>query len=166
MTLLKFNEQMVQAIKDGRKTQTRRVMTPQPQPGFSYDGIDIWSAVFSNEKALLLVHFPFQRHNHIDNETVIRITEFRAERLGDISESDCIKEGLGCLSKDGGLTYKYGIPGKDGLPGNDDFGWAWSKWTTEPKDAFKKLWNSIYPTGEKAWREDLWVWVIDFEVLK
>ena len=165
MKTLKFNEQMIAAIKSGRKTQTRRVMNPQPQPGYSYDGIDIWSSVFSNDEALLQVHFPFQRYNHIDNETVIRITEFRAEHLGDISKEDCMKEGIGCLSKDG-ETYKYGITDKDGLPGNDDFGWHWNQWELEPKAAFKKLWNSIYPTGEKAWRDNLWVWVIDFEVVK
>ena len=166
MKILKFNEQMIAAIRDGRKTQTRRVLSIQPPSGFTYDGIEIWSAVFSRDDALLQVHFPFQRYNHIDDETCIRITKFQAEILGDISESDCIKEGIDCLSKDGGLTYKYGIPDEDGLPGNDDIGWHWHEWELNPKDAFKKLWESIYPTGTKAWRNDLWVWVIDFEVSK
>lgn len=30
---------------------------------------------------------------------------------------------------------------------------------------FEDLWRSIYPTVSKAWRDDLWVWVIDFEVV-
>ena len=136
MKTLKFNKQMTAAIKEGRKTQARGVLSIQPPSGFTYDGIEIWSAVFSRDDALLQVHFPFQRHNHIDDETIVRITKFQVEHLGDISESDCAKEGIGSA-----LTRDLKRP------------------------QFEALWRSIYPTGEKAWRDDLWVWVIDFEVV-
>lgn len=168
MKTLKFNEQMIAAIRDGRKTQTRRVMYPQPPDGMKFFHLTAGDAHFlcddgCTTSGFLNVRFPYL--GFIDSNLKIEITGYRCERLGDISESDCIKEGIDCLSKDGGLTYKYGIPDKDGLPGNDDIGWHWHEWELNPKAAFKKLWQSIYPTGTKAWRDDLWVWVIDFEVV-
>lgn len=168
MKTLKFNKQMIEAIRSGRKTQTRRVMNPRPDDSFLFNfaSLEIGYASFFNRECDQFVYFPYHLETKIDEDLSIVITNFRVERLGDISKEDCLKEGINCLSKDGGLTYKYGIPDKDGLPGNDDFGWRWNQWELEPKAAFKKLWNSIYPTGEKAWREDLWVWVVDFEVVK
>ena len=72
------------------------------------------------------------------------VTGVRVERVQDISEEDAIAEGLKAISKDGGITTKYGIPDKDGYPGSDDIGWAWVDWNVSPIKAYKHLWNSIY----------------------
>lgn len=88
------------------------------------------------------------------------ITSVRVERLQDISGNDCLAEGIKGLTKDGGRTVKYGISDRDGLPGNDDFGWHWKHWTVEPHLAYRRLWESI--NGPGSWDANPWVWVIGF----
>lgn len=91
----------------------------------------------------------------------LQITDIRVERLNEISEEDAKAEGLACLSKDGGITYKYGIPDKDGLPGIDNHGWPWQEWNTKPVEAFKTLWGKV--NGLDSWQANPWVWVITFK---
>jgi hypothetical protein len=88
-------------------------------------------------------------------------TATKVERACDISSEDAIAEGLACISKDGGRTYKYGIPDSDGLPGIDDHGWPWQEWEVDPVAAFKKLWCKI--NGPETWES--WVWCESFAVL-
>lgn len=92
----------------------------------------------------------------------LEVTGVRVERLQDISEADALAEGMACLSKDGGRTYKYGIPDRDGLPGNNDDGWHWREWEQDPRDAFRKLWDSLADEKTK-WAANPWVWVIAFK---
>jgi hypothetical protein len=89
----------------------------------------------------------------------LEITNVRVERLQDISEADAIAEGLAALTKDGS-TIKYGIPDRDGLPGNDDDGWHWSRWCIDPRLAYQDLWESI--NGAGSWDANPFVWVIEF----
>lgn len=90
----------------------------------------------------------------------LEITGVRVERLQDITEVDAEAEGLAAITKDG-KTIKYGIPDRDGLPGNDDEGWAWTKWSTDPRKAYRTLWESI--NGPKSWDANPWVWVVEFK---
>ena len=73
----------------------------------------------------------------------LEVVSVRVERLQDITEEDAKAEGLACLTKDNGITYKYGIPDSDGLPGNDDHGWHWQDRFTDPIKAFRHLWDKI-----------------------
>lgn len=93
----------------------------------------------------------------------LRVTDVRVERLNEISESDAIAEGLRGLSKDGTLV-KYGIPDRDGEPGNDDFGWHWQDWHKDPRRAYRRLWNSI--NGPDAWEKNPWIVAITFDVIR
>ena len=90
----------------------------------------------------------------------LEVTDVRVERLQAISDADARAEGLRCLSKDGGVTYKHGIPDRDGLPGTDDDGWPWHEWEVDPRAAYRKLWESI--NGAASWVSDPWVWVLGF----
>jgi len=92
---------------------------------------------------------------------LLEITDIRIERVQDISEDDALSMGLSRLTKDGGRTYKYGLPDKDGLPGNDDYGWHWSEWDADHKVAFARYWESMQ--GKGAWDRNDWVWVIEFK---
>lgn len=82
------------------------------------------------------------------------------EHLNDITEEQAKKEGLACITKDGGRTYKYGIPDRDGYPGTDDYGWHWQDWDINPVVAFKMLWQSIH--GPDSWSANPPVYAINF----
>lgn len=90
----------------------------------------------------------------------LEVVSVRVERLHDITDEDAKAEGLKCLSKDGGTTWKYGIPDRDGWPGTDDTGWPWTDWDVSPRAAFCRLWKSI--NGEASWAANPWVWRVGF----
>lgn len=81
----------------------------------------------------------------------IRITNIRVERLQDISEDDCLKEGLWCDDNVGleGTTYWY-----HGLV-NSSF--------RTPQQAYASLINRI--SGKGTWESNPYVFVYDFELI-
>lgn len=90
----------------------------------------------------------------------LEVTEVRLQRLQDITEEDARAEGLTCLSKDGGRIFKWGIPDRDGLPGEDDDGEHWQNWSLTARDAYARLWDAI--NGAGSWASNPWVWAISF----
>lgn len=90
----------------------------------------------------------------------LAITGVRVERLNDISEDDAKAEGIKSVTKDGSLV-KYGIPDRDGLPGDDDDGWPWQRWDKDPRVAFLRLWEAVY--GQESVVANPWVWVVEFK---
>lgn len=68
----------------------------------------------------------------------LRITDIRVERLQDISEEDCLKEGIESV-KVSEAAYHSGTYGE---------------W-------FRELWQSI--NGPESWEANPWVWVVSFE---
>lgn len=94
----------------------------------------------------------------------LHVEAVRVERLQDISAADAEAEGLECLSKDQGRVWKWGLPGRDGLPGADDGGWPWTMWCIGHKPAFASLWNSLH--GPDAWAANPEVVVLQFRVAK
>lgn len=80
----------------------------------------------------------------------IKITGVKAERLQDISDEDCSKEGIECFTKDN-RVFKFGLDG-----------WEWSDMPRSPKDAYASLIDKI--NGKGTWDKNPWVWVCDFEL--
>ena len=82
----------------------------------------------------------------------IRITNIRVERLQDISEDDCLKEGIWRDDNVGleGTTYWY-----HGLV-NSSF--------RTPQEAYASLIDKI--SGKDTWESNPWVFVYDFELVK
>lgn len=79
----------------------------------------------------------------------IRITAVRAERLQDISDEDCMREGIQVL--DGRYYYR-----DNGGRIVDDFG--------NPREAFASLIDKV--SGKGTWNRNPWVWVYEFELVK
>tara|TARA_R110002073_G_scaffold120601_2_gene262679 strand:+ start:16267 stop:17004 length:738 start_codon:yes stop_codon:yes gene_type:complete len=93
------------------------------------------------------------------------VTAVGVQRIQDISETDAKAEGLAGRTKDGKLV-KYGIPDRDGDPGTDNLGWPWHEWEADPRNAFRKLWDSINEARGFGWDTNPWVSVTAFSVIK
>ena len=81
----------------------------------------------------------------------IRITDVKAERLQDISEEDCLKEGI----------VDYGLEYDD--YGNPQYGYKNSQMFINPIDAFRSLIDKV--SGKGTWNTNPHVWVYEFELL-
>ena len=131
---IKFTSEMIGAILGHEKTQTRRLVKPQPangeQPPPKYQIGDIlWIE---------------------STDVLLEVTAIRMERLNDISEDDADAEGV--LACDGMFDdADYCRIAKEIGSGIGDL-----------KPAFVQLWQSIY--GPDSWSQNPWVWVIEFKV--
>lgn len=90
----------------------------------------------------------------------LRVTRVYGDHLQNLSWVDAEEEGIAGISKDGRIR-KFGIPDRDGLPGEDNEGWHWPRWKKTPQEAFAALWDSLHGPG--AWAQNPWVAVIAFE---
>lgn len=203
MKKIMFNDKygLTQAVLEGRKTQTRRIV--YTQNGFVvFGGEDFQLKKLDNGQALLtLCNNRFKTAHYKISETIaiaqkyedliksdefyrlcdkngmplecikyergcnnkmfvradlmphhIRITNIRVERLQDISEEDCLKEGIWRDDNVGfeGTTYWY-----HGLV-NSSFRTA--------KEAYAALIDKI--SGKGTWESNPWVFVYNFYLVK
>lgn len=84
----------------------------------------------------------------------IEITAVRAERLQDITEEDCIKEGIEYSPEAVPIGYPFGAE----FPYNNGF----HNYTTA-KEAYAALINKI--NGKGTWEKTPFVWVYDFRLM-
>ncbi|MBB6716248.1 hypothetical protein [Clostridium gasigenes] len=85
----------------------------------------------------------------------LRVTSIRAERLQEIQDSDCLKEGIREYSKDGNVI-KYAV---------NEEQFHWFDMPRNPLEAFKILWNTTVKKDaykEYGFESNPWVWVIEF----
>lgn len=151
MKSISFSDEMVRAIIDGRKTQTRRIVKPQP---LRYRGDTFrfpnapdkfcFDVAVSIGEITSAISCPVGKVGDIiyvkeKPDIKLEITNIRVERVQDISEEDAKAEGATSAEFDDegthtGLSYRTG---------------------------FKILWNSIY--GEGEWNLNPFVWCISFK---
>lgn len=81
----------------------------------------------------------------------IRITNVRVERLQDISDEDCLREGIEEHLK----GVQYGFTSNIGYVGQYPF--------TTPREAFALLIDKI--SGKGTWESNPWVFVYEFKLL-
>ena len=93
----------------------------------------------------------------------IRITNVRVERLNEISDADCIAEGVNevCFSNNWGNSashWEYNVPYED------DLGRAKLLRGLTPQEAYAALIDRI--SGNGTFQRNPWVFVYDFELVK
>lgn len=166
---INFNAAMVQALLAGRKTQTRRVLTPQPATipagqyadsycseqktlanprGMSRDWC-LWTA--DNRQGRDFAGVPYVpgdrlwvQTDHLSRLTLI-VTDVRVQRVQDISTDD---------------IYAEGTPG------------AWDHTGKHTclvacRTAFHDLWDAIHAKRpERQWNANPWVCALTFDVVK
>ena len=213
MKKIMFNDKygLTQAVLEGRKTQTRRMLNPtlffqrlETYEGWSNEDISAWkrscnrrfyeaqgdtlkqmldyalsSSRYKVGETIAIAQSYKDIHSEILREVgdldlknefrqskgytnkmfvraermphAIRITNIRVERLQDISEEDCMKEGIWRDDNVGleGTTYWY-------------HGLANSSFRT-PQEAYASLIDSI--SGKGTWASNPYVFVYDFELI-
>jgi len=169
-----FNSEMVRAVLDGRKTQTRRVckhqdidysglgseevfyLSPYGKPGDQLWVRETWGLGSMFQTMYKAGCNPGYKpvdgwkpsiHMHRYRSRIqLGVLDVRVERIQDISEDDARAEGI---NPDSPL---YGDCG----------GYPWEGFTP----AFRRLWNSINEKRGFGWDTNPWVWVIDFRMIK
>ncbi len=90
----------------------------------------------------------------------IRITNVRIERLQDISDEDCLREGITDMGEGGSLRYSFAENIKqttgDIIAFSNNFATA--------KESFACLIDKV--SGKGTWESNPYVWVYDFELIK
>lgn len=92
----------------------------------------------------------------------IRITNVHVERLQDISEEDCLKEGVkfvGKLKADGVNDYFSNVLPTPKHPNSNIVGLF-----NSPRVAYAELLDRV--SGKGTWQSNPFVWVYDFELVK
>ncbi len=82
----------------------------------------------------------------------IRITDVRVERLQDISDEDCLKEGVRKVVNENGIYVQYYV-------GKGDNACSFEN----PREAFAHLINKV--SRKDVWAENPYVFVYDFELV-
>ena len=85
----------------------------------------------------------------IDGVGVVNVTSVRCERLQSITFDDCLAEGIIWSEQWETVDYK---PPELLHPGI---------WREYARQAYAKLWDSLYP--DNLWNSNPWVWVIEFK---
>lgn len=85
----------------------------------------------------------------------IRITGVKCERLQDISEADCLKEGIIKYTKDG-TVFKYDLSDRFEM-------FSWQDMKRSPREAFSALIDKV--SGKGAWECNPFVWAYEFKLI-
>ena len=197
MKKIMFNDRygLTQAVLDGRKTMTRRIIKGEFEKitafsttyGWYYDGetkdgetIEIQPQYWEGEKVAVAqpykdtdvlsfnAYLPdgLKRHKEMLSSAGyrnkmfvradlmphrIRITNIKVERLQDISEEDCMKEGL-LAGEQEPRMYGFRLPEGTVLS------------FLTPREAFASLIDRI--SGKGTWERNPWVYAYEFKLIK
>ena len=170
---------LTQAVLDGRKTQIRRIIRGVYSIVFSGHTIDMMQNYKPSYKVGEVVAVAqsykdagiedvtdkdgFLYHTFTiaawDNKMFvrsdlmphrIRITNVRIERLQDISDEDCLKEGIRKVVNENGIDVQYYV--------------AHAACFENPREAFAYLIDKV--SGKGTWESNTYVFVYDFELVK
>ncbi|MDD3927128.1 MAG: hypothetical protein PHT33_10785 [bacterium] len=136
-----FNGELVKLIPDGRKTKTRRKLSPNIfgdtcRYGETGDRL----GVIENSRMVRAVkRFPWlwERLWRLFVVAWVEIVFTHIEELWDITPEDCIAEGLESYLREHDAVQDL-------------------------RSQYQELWDSIY--GYRSWNVNPWVWVIEFKL--
>lgn len=151
---IKFSDEMLAAVIDGRKTQTRRLIEPQPKVTEKrLRELDAWQDGYTLSEQVCTAwrHMgddcPYGKAGDIipfaDKDGNIKgkiaIVDVWLQKVQEISQEDAQAEGFEGYDDDvsGGMS---------------------------PYSEFSQAWVDIY--GKDSWRENPWVWVIEFKQIQ
>lgn len=160
-----FSSEMVNAILDGRKTQTRRVVNMNS--GICKYGMvgDLLYVKEAWEHSTHPLHKKWRSPRFMPKSAAriwLEITDICIEKLQDISKEDALAEGIETRYPDKEFMNTHHSFSEDVLCFKDykTNGWEQSIIFRE-KHSFASLWQSI--KGEESWYANPWVWVIKFK---
>lgn len=150
MNKIEFTPSEIKSIIEGEKTQIRRIIDPQPPSRYDRlyleSGADYgwwWSKSTSGEGSSQQDLMIFPKHDfkksdviNISDNINLKITNIRVDRVQNISQSDCIAEGLEFMPTT--MFFDLTI----GSRFEEEF---------------------IKNNGPDSWSDNPWVWVIEFE---
>lgn len=175
-----FNKQygLLSAVLDERKEQTRRICKNQTNPSIEeakwkvgeviavaecYEDVagyggDVLANMMQDETTFKEEYCGAGWHNAMFVRADlmphrIKITNIRIERLQDISDEDCLKEGLHKM--DNPIGYASDCV-------EDRYAKHW--WFHTPREAFADLIDKV--SGKGTWESNPYVFVYDFELVK
>lgn len=155
---IKFSDEMLAAVIDGRKTQTRRLIEPQPKVTEKrLRELDAWQDGYTLSEQVCTAwrHMgddcPYgkagdviplaDKDGNIKGE--IEIVDVWLQQVQEISQEDAQAEGFELT----GWIPTYSDPDS----GGEQF---------TPYDNFAEAWIDIY--GADGWGSNPWIWVIEF----
>lgn len=162
---------LTQMVLTGRKTMTRRntrmyeigdlVAVQQPYREIVHECAELHDILLNSDGQLndefragwnnkMFVRAELMPHH-------IRITALRQERLQDISDEDCMKEGVKEESKYPPIRYAY----RWSIDQDGDV--LSSHWCSTPREAFASLIDKV--SGRGTWEKNPIVWVYEFELV-
>jgi hypothetical protein len=192
-----FSEPMFHKVVNGEKTQTRRIIKPQPRINLFFESIGSWTEIapgryeafkprYKKGETLYLKE-PYRvspndkvsyKHSPAGWQSpdprwineffmpdkyarfFIEITAVRCERLQDISDEDCMREGIvkKRIAKTRHPSTVHETDYIDFYTHDPPCFWEC------PKDAYADLIDKIY--GKGTWESNPYVWVYDFKLKK
>lgn len=151
---IKFSDEMLSAVIDGRKTQTRRLIEPQPDvTEESLRKLGAWQSGYTLSEQVCAAW----RHGFIDDDCpygqagdVIPFADKDGNIKGRIEIVDIWLQQVHAITL-GDICKEIGCGLYDFIPATCGF------------EVWEELWKSIY--GEESWQDNPWVWVIEFKLL-
>lgn len=178
MKTIMFNDRywLTAAVLHGEKTQTRRnscrynvgevVAIAQ---NYKDAGVRF---VQEEDKEFGCYDFPAEQTKGWNNKMFvkadlmphhIRITAVRQERLQDISDEDCLKEGIEWLPDCRGFKPYAFYDTEIHIKNDKEEGYGWYVDFNTPREAYAALIDRL--NGKGTWASNPIVWVYDFELL-
>lgn len=165
--LLSCSPLMLEALRAGRKTVTRRRFSPtlplNENPGrYQFRGMAAGRALFADLQLPAAppapIPCPFGQPGQVLRvpeapSIILEITAVRAEQVQAITEAQALAEGMVRLEAAPGNAPGYSADPEAGR----------GHWQASARDAFRLLIESIYPT---AWVRNEWVWVVEFRLVR